>query len=315
MKRILIAVLAAVLLMTTSSSIAAAPAKIQIALSMSPDKTLPGLAVPLSLRVRNGGRAVELGRGIRVRATSPSGESFIASWGEGNDSGVLEFGPLDDDRFILPANTTADLEVPALDLSQLSWALDARLLAVPGQWTLQALLYVGDLDSRDDRLEAVASNPARLTIETPTGGDVPIWEAIQRGEARSISDSVLAERPESRYFPYLSTVIARYASLDKVAIISRAIELHPGSPVVPRLHEAVANYYRMEADRVWDTEGDFEKAVSLAEKGRSVLKSIESRRDTWSKRMAARKLCCEYVGREYFVELRRLKEERATPKR
>lgn len=318
MRRKLIVTMIAIALLAGGRAVAA-PAKIQVSLSISPATTLPGLSVPLALRIRNGARALELSPGVRVRATSPIGETFIATWGDGFTAGDLEFGITDeeDTRFILPANATVELEVPALDLSRPSWALDHRLLALPGEWTLEVLLYeVQDHPTKNPEPAGV-SNPVRLTIEMPTGRDVPIWEAI-RGRGGDfgigISEKVLAEQPESRYFPYLSTVISRYAILDQVAIISRAIELHPDSPVVPRLRYAMALGYGMAADRVFDEEGDIEKAAAFADKGRGELTRLKNGKSAWSRLIGHQKLCCEYVSREYFVELQRLKRRNATRK-
>jgi hypothetical protein len=144
-----------------------------------------------------------------------------------------------------------------------------------------------------------------------------VWDALRAGGARTIAEKVLAEQPESRYFPYLSTIISRYAILDKVAIISRAIELHPDSPVVPSLRYGIALYYGMAADRVFDEEGDVEKATAFAEKGRAELTRLENSKSAWSRLIGHRKLCCEYVSREYFLDLQRLKarnREKATKK-
>lgn len=66
-----------------------------------------------------------------------------------------------------------------------------------------------------------------------------VWEAIRAGAPRGIAEKVLIEQPDSKYFPYLSTMISRYAVLDQVAIISRAIELHPNSPVATTSRSAM----------------------------------------------------------------------------
>jgi hypothetical protein len=321
MKRKLIVTMIAIALLAGGTAVAA-PATLQVSLSITPDTTLPGLSVPLAIRVRNGARALVLAPSVRVRATSPIGETFFAIWGDRLTGGELEFGLTDeeDTRFILPAKATVELEVPALDLSRHSWALDHRLLALPGEWTLEVLLYEDQDYATEDPEPAGISNPVKLTIETPTGRDVPIWEAIRGrgGEfGMGISEKVLAEQPESRYFPYLSTIISRYAVLDRVAIVSRAIELHPNSPVVPRLRYAMALGYRMEADRIFDEEGDVEKATALADKGRAELTRLKNSKSAWSRLIGHRKLCCKYVSREYFLELQRLKarnREKATQK-
>src|SRR5262249_10213938 len=148
----------------------------------------------------------------------------------------------------------------------------------PGEWTLQAILYTDSPSNRE-----VVSNVAKLTIATPTGRDVPVWEAIRRREYWGIADRVLAEQPESPYFPYLSTVIARVSITEKIAIIRSAIDRHPDSPAVPSLHYNIASYYGMEADRVFSQEHDLDKAIGLAEKGRAELIAMTKAGDPWSK--------------------------------
>lgn len=298
-----------------ASTVVAAPAKMQVSLSITPKTTLPGLSVPLYLRVRNGARAVELSPWVQVRATSPVGESFFAAWEGKQTIGELEFGVTDEEdaRFVLPANATVDLEVPALDLSQPSWALDQRLLALPGEWTLEVLIYEVDEDAPQNPEPAGVSNPVKLTIDTPTGRDVPVWEALRAGAPRGISEKVFTEQPESKYFPFMSTLISRHGILDKVAIINRAIDLHPNSPVVPSLRYAIALYYGMEARHAFSQEGNLDKAVALADRGRAELTRLKNGTNAWSRLKGNQKLG-EFPSREYFVELQRLKQGKAAKK-
>jgi hypothetical protein len=92
MTRKLIVTMIAIALLTGGTAVAA-PAKLQVALSISPDTTLPGLSVPLSLRIRNGARALELAPSVRVRVTSPIGETFFAIWGDRLTGGELPSPP------------------------------------------------------------------------------------------------------------------------------------------------------------------------------------------------------------------------------
>lgn len=287
----------------------AAPPSTQVSLSISPSKTLPGLSLPLALRIRTGASAVELAPSIRVRATSPTGETFVALWVERIESGPLEFGLTDeeDDRFIIPANSTIDLAVPAVPFTQESWAHDGRLVSMPGPWKLEVLLY----NERDG--STFTSSPATLEIETPAANDVWIWQALQHGEVWSIADKILSEQPESPYFPYFATLVRRHSSLDKVAILNRAIELHPNSPVVPSLRYAIADYYGAEADRVFVTEDDLEKAVALAEKGRAELVRLKNGKDAWSK-LKGNQRAGDYPNRDGYVELQRVQREKGTRK-
>lgn len=124
---------------------------------------------------------------------------------------------------------------------------------------------------------------------------------------------MLAERPESQYFSNFSTLFSRRAILDQVAIISRAIELHPNSPVVPRFRHAIALYYEMEADRVFVVEEDFDKAVALADKGRAELTRLKNGKTAWS-RLKGNQQLGEFPNREYFLDLQRLKRRNAANK-
>ena len=291
----------------------ARPASLQVTLSIDPTTTLPGLSVPLYLHLENGPAAVHLGTGVRVRATSPDGQSFLTNWGHGNvDSGELELGLIeaDDDNpvFTLTANGSVDLEIPALDLSRPSWALDGRMFTLPGDWKLQVLVH------SDDATQPIAtSNPVTLTIKMPTGNDVAIWQAIQRGELPGIGDKTFRENPQSEYFPYLATSVTRVSVMERIAIINRAIELHPSSPVVDALRYAVAMSYEMESGRVFSVEHDIDKASALADQGRAILTSLSKGKDTWGKLKGKAQLE-NFNSRDTFVELQRLAVEHGNPK-
>lgn len=294
----------------TAASVAAAPPSMRIELTISPARTLPGLSVPLLLHIRNGASAVQLTSAVRVRVTSPAGETFLAKWYPQVETGQLEFGlSIDDepdedaDLLKLPANATVDLSVPAVDFTQESWAHDGRLVSMPGTWKLEVLLF-------DLRTETwFVSTPATLQIEMPPPADVWIWQEMLRSHWAEVAVKVLAERPESPYFPYLSTFVARLSTLEKIDIINRAITLHPQSPVVPYLRSAIASYYGMESERVDAVEKDLEKAVALAEKGRTELMRLKNSKDPWSRLAATRILTDGYPDREYFVALKKLMDE------
>ena len=286
-------------------------AAVVVSLSIPQNKTLPALSVPLELRIRNGAAELELLPSVRVRATSPSGETFLAKWNERNEWGELEFGLTDEEReentLIVKPRETVELSVPAATLMDESWAHDGRIFTTPGTWTIEVLLF-------DGAEQTIVSNAATIEIETPAPKDLWIWQALQRGEAFAIADRVLREQPDSPYFPYFATLIRRYATLDKVEIIQRAIELHPKSPVVPSLRYAMALYYGMEADRVFFADRDFDKAVELAEKGRAELVRLSRSKDAWSRLKGAQKLG-EFPSREYFLTIQRLRREKGNRRR
>lgn len=306
MKRILATL--AMAAVTGVTALAAPSSSVQVTLTI-PQEALAGVSVPLDIRVRNEGAALELAPGVIVRATSPSGETFTALWSEQTDSGELEFGLTDEDAetLLLKPNATADLSVPAVPLTDGSWAHDQRIASLPGRWKLEVLL----VDARDG--STIASNAATLVVRAPAAKDVWIAQALARGEMWAIADRVLAEQPDSPYFPYLSTAVRRLSSLEKIDIINRAIALHPASAVVPRLRYAVADYYGAEAHRVFFAERDFDKAVSLAEKGRAELAKLKNGKDAWSK-LKGNQREGDFPSRAAYVELQRLQREKGTRK-
>lgn len=291
-----------------TASIAAPSPSVQVTLTI-PNDALTGLSVPLNIRVRNQGAAVELAPTVSVRATSPVGESFTALWGEQNEIGELELGLTDEDAetLIVKPKSTVDLAVPAVPFTNSSWAHDQRIAGMPGKWTLQVSLF----NERDG--SKITSNAATLIVNAPSAKDVWILQALARGEMWEIADRVLAEQPDSPYFPYISTAVRRLSSLEKIDIINRAITLHPDSPVVPRLRYAIAEYYGSEADRVFVAERDLEKAVSLAEKGRSELARLKNSSDAWSK-LKGNQREDDFPSRAGYVELQRLQREKGLRK-
>ena len=290
-------------LLTLAAVAAAEPPSMKVTLTLPTSKTLPGLSVPLLLHIRNGASAVDLSPGVRLRVTSPIGETFLAKWQDHIEVGQLEIGPIDEDDpsndLKLPAKAVVELSVPATTLNDESWAHDTRLVSTPGAWKLEALLF----DSRSET--TFVSSPAILQIETPPASDVWIWQDLLRGPLGPIAEKVLAEQPKSPYFPYLATWIARGSSLEKAAILQRAVELHPNSPVIPALRFGIAHWYGAEADDIFGREKDLEKAVALAEKGRSELSRMKSSKDPGS-RLKATRILENYPSREYFEDLRRL---------
>lgn len=294
-----------------AAAASARPASLQVTLSIDRDSMLAGLSVPLYLHLENGPKAVTLGSGVRIRATGPDGQSFFAMWGN-HDNGELERGLIDADDdnpvFILPANGSADLEIPALDFMRSSWALDRRLFTMTGEWTLQVEIY------GDDASQPVAtSNRVKLTINMPSGNDVAIWQAVQRGELPAIADKTYKENPQSEYFPYLATCVMRLSVAEKIGIIKRAIELHPNSPVVPSLQYALAGYYEAESLRVYQSEHDVDKAGAVADQGRAILTALTKGKDTWG-RLKGKAQLENFNSRETFLELQRLAAEHGNPK-
>ena len=305
MKRMLM--LFAVAAVATASMAAPSPS-VQVTLTI-PNEALAGVSVPLNIRVRNEGAAVELSPTVSVRATSPAGETFTALWGEQIETGDLELGLTDEDAetLIVKPKSTIDLAVPAVPLTDNSWAHDQRIAGMPGKWTLQVSL----LNERDG--SKITSNTATLMVNAPPAKDVWILQALARGEMWEIADRVLTEQPGSPYFPYISTAVRRLSSLEKIEIINRAITLHPDSPVVPRLRYAIAEYYGAEADRVFFAERDFDKAVSLAEKGRAELARLKNGADAWSKLKGTQRED-DFPNRAGYVELQRLQREKGLRK-
>lgn len=272
-----------------------------------PHEALACLSVPLHIRVRNGGSTIELAPSVFVLATSPLGETFRVRWNDRDEVGPLELGLTDEDAetLVVRPGSIVELSIPAVPLMDSSWAQDPRIATVPGKWTLQVALR----NERDG--SKLTSNPATLIVNPPAVRDVRIVQELMRGELWQMADRVLTEQPDSPYFPYIVTAVRRVSSLEKIEIIDRAIRLHPDSPVVPRLRHAIAEYYGMEADRVFFAERDFDKAASLAEKGRAELARLKNMSDPWARLTAARREG-EFPSREGYVELQRLQREKGT---
>lgn len=296
------------ILAVATASVAAPSPAVQVTLTIR-NEALAGLSVPLNIRVRNQGAVVELAPTVSVRATSPTGETFTASWGEHIEAGELELGLTDEDAETLNVkpNSTIDLEVPAATLTDNSWASDPRIAGMPGKWTLQVLLF-----SERDR-SCLVSNAATLIVNAPQAKDVWIAEALARGEMWSIAERVFTEQPESPYFPYISTAVRRLSTLERIDIINRAITLHSDSPVVPRLRYDIAEYYAAAADRVFAAERDLEKAVALAERGRAELVRLKNSNDVWSKLKGSQRED-DFPSRAGYVELLRLQPEKGVHK-
>lgn len=301
-------ILAITLLTILVPAAVAAPSGVEVSLSISPATTLPGLSVPLSIRIRNSGPAFQLAPSVGVRLTPPDGEPFLAQWGEPSvQTGYLELGTDDGDPLTVSAKGSLDLEVPAVDFSRPSWALDPQFISRTGRWKVEILLYEA-LGEDDGDLLAVSS-PAALTVATPGAADMEIWDALRMREEWGIAEKVFFTKPESPYFPYLASIVKRQSALEKIAIMERAMQLHPDTPLTPWLRYAIALYYGMEAQRVFDVESDLEKAVAVADKGRAELTRLSNSAGAWSKRTAKVKLD-EHPGREYFADLARLKREK-----
>lgn len=251
-------------ILASSSLIGADSADIRATLSIEPGFSLPGLSVPLKLTIHNDGPTVRLGPGIRVRVTSSSGETFFAGWGNNEDFGFLDVYASETVR-TLPSGETTTLVHPAVDLDTPSWALDRRLRAAPGRWSLQVLLY--DMDGEgDDPL--VVSSPAALTVERASPRDEEIVYAIARGRHRGLAERVHDERPDSPYLPYLVPMIAKPSPRERAELYRQVLERHPETPLRPWLQLAIADAYESESLIAIGREGDLDKAVALAERAR-----------------------------------------------
>jgi hypothetical protein len=312
MKKSLVLLTPVIAFAVVTGAYAVAPAKVQVTLSLSPAKTLPGLAVPIALRIKNMGPPISLAPSVSLRFTgAPGTEPFLVEWVDHHNFGRLDLGTDDDEPLSVGLNETVDLGVPAFGLEQASWAFDPRLTEHPGAWRVEALLY-DSRDSDDDPPVAVSA-PVTLTIETPTEGDVPIWKAFLKGESFAIAEKVFTGQPDSAYMPYLAPLVVRQASLDKIAILRRAIMLHPDSPVVPWLRSGIVNHYIYQAGRVF-AEDDLEKAVAYSEQAREEVLRIAATPDPWSK-LTGRKKLEDLPGRAYYTDRQRLAREKGTRKK
>lgn len=280
-----ITLVAAVLAAAIAGSAIAEPASVRVILSVVPKKTLPGLAVPLTLHIENRVSSVQLAPSVQVRATSPAGDSFIANWADRLLFGSLEFG-LDDEAdeshdLKLSPGSIVDLAIPATDFNHPSWAHDERLMSLTGDWKLEVLLFANG----DTSNPIAVSNVAPLAIQTPSTRDTAILQLMRTRQygVWGTAEKVFLEYQDSPYFPYFATLVPRRTTQEQLEIVKRAIALHPNTPVLPWLRYSLALTQGILADDAFDGgNGDFENAVAIAEKGRAELTKLTNSNDPWS---------------------------------
>lgn len=299
-----------VVLLVLGASASAEQRSVRVTLSFLPARTLPGLSVPLSLTIKNSGAPIHLAPGIRLRFTGPGEAPFFAKWREG-EVGFLELGTEElYDPLVIGTNETVEVGLSAVSLLDQSWASDPRLHDKPWTWRVEAFLY----DMRDKGPTPLAiSSPATLSIDPPSGDDAVAWEAIRAGFSEADLKKTL-EQPRSRYYPY----VVSYAptgddGLQKIAVLRRAIELHPDTPVLPRLRAYIAELYASHARQIFSRERDVEKALTYSEKAREELQLLQRRPDAWSK-LTARKRLENLEGREYYEWMQKMMRDKGAPK-
>ncbi|HEY0140523.1 MAG TPA: hypothetical protein VGF48_06485 [Thermoanaerobaculia bacterium] len=209
--------------------------------------------------------------------TSPAGVTFVSDWGwDEFGRGEVETGK---DEPVLLKGGSVDLVVPARDLTQASWALDRRMLAEPGAWTLQVYVFE---EGKISEGPAAMSTPAKLVVETPRGPDEITWRAIQERDWTTALASVYPGRVESAYFPYLAVWYAHEDALRKAEVISEAVSRHPDSPVVPSLRFALAYYYAAAGVDAFYRERSIDKAVEHTERARAELLRAKQSGHAWA---------------------------------
>jgi len=274
------------------------------ALTSGVSVTLPGLSIPLAVRVTSGDSAIYLARSFKIRVTPESGLPFIASW-EGQESGLFLDHPADGSPVVIEPGNSYDVGVPAVDLTQPSWALDDRLMDAPARWQLEVLLY----DSRGDfgSEPVVVSGPLTLSVEVPGPRDLRTWEAIRRRSYTTEAERLLAEAPESPYFPYMAALVRRTPA-ERAVLLGRVLKDHKLTPVAPWLRFSRAHALSAAARLALDTDGDLERAVVLSELAKKEYLLLSTEPDEWSKRMAAGRL--EVLpGRREFMEVIRRRQK------
>ena len=300
----LIAAVVTVLLGITGATAATQP--VQVTLSLHPARTLPGLSVPFTLKIKNSGAPIHLAPAVSLRFTSTNAEPFLVEWYQRRNFGPLDLGTGDHQPLVISMNEVVELSVPAFGLDDPTWIFDNRLLEKPGTWKVEALLY--DVRDANDAPPVAVSSPVTLTIDAPSERDLPIWQALLRGDRAAIAEKVFTEQPESPYAPYLAPLIRRVSPLEKIAILRHAIELQADSPVVPWLRLQIAQYYVHESQHSFDRDDDIDKAMTYSEKAREELLKLGGENDPWSKLTSKRQLD-EVPGRPYFVDLHKIKHE------
>jgi hypothetical protein len=313
MRKILAMLTSVIVFAIVSGAYAAPSTKVQVTLSLTPARTLPGLAVPIVLHIKNVGPMISLAPSVSLRFTASDGsEPFLAEWVDHSDFGRLDLGTEDNQPLTIGANETVDLGLPAFGLDETSWAVDRRLTEKPGVWRVEALLY-DSRDSDDDPPVAVSST-ATLTIETPTERDLPIWKAIRNRQLPGMVEKIFSEQPDSPYMPYIAPLVVRHSSFDKIAVLERAITLHPDSPVVPWLRSGIANHYVFAAGRAFAVDEDLERAVVYSQQAREQVLRIAQNQDAWSK-VTGRKKLEELPTRAYFEDRQRIAREKGIRKK
>lgn len=206
----------ALLLLLASPLLHAAPAvsHLALALTCSPDVTLPG--IPVTVRVvvtNNSAQRVELPAHLILQATTETGERFLPGGSDRPHFDVVLLG----DPFVLPhSSTVLEIEVEGAAIQAYSWFDDPRLNK-PGRLQLQAILGTFSPELTEIPEGAIRSNVAALDIQTPTGVDLAVWKemlAIGNGSwvpgliattARELTRRVVTETPQSSYAGWFAT--------------------------------------------------------------------------------------------------------------
>ncbi len=286
---------------TFCARLAAASAKVDLV--ANPASTLAGLSVTLQARVVTGEQRMTLSPLVRIRVTPWLSEPFLAKWGNGKD--YDRFDLVNESDLIIPPHTTKNLFVAPRDFGSASWAVDERV-TTPGRYQIEMLLY-----SPDDLTTAdVTTSPVVLEVRSPSSRDAEILRAVLSGKLGApLAEEVLARAPESPYMPYLFGFLFRGTGVERIALFRRIVNLHPNSPMTPRVRLWIASLYESESRASFDVGHDLEEAVRLAELERETLDSVARGTNEWARAKALRRLDDGIPNRAAYIELQRRQQK------
>jgi hypothetical protein len=287
--------LALVLLLTLPQ---AATAAVKTTLTIGRPKTLPGLAIPLRIAIRNDGATLVLQPWAKVRVTPQNGDAFLAETEPASHPKTIVPFDVEEERLTIAARGSAELELPVKDFKHGNWARDQRLWS-PGRYRLEVLLYEADND------EPIAiSNPVALDVVTPTERDTRILERLKTNP--SLEKELLASAPDSPYLPYILDTTSAPTTLDKIALIDSVLQKHPDTPAAPSLRYWTAILYASLSEEVFAIRDDLDQALAYAEQERRVAQALIDGDDLWG-RTKGRELLDRLPTRAGYLELRKLR--------
>lgn len=282
----------------------AAPRAVSATLTIEPAKTIPGLSLPMHVRIDNHGSVPFDFNRLKFRATpSAGGDPFIIRWRVDPHRGYVEDAPMEwttesDSRFPIPRGKSGDVFVPVDAFDTFGWMYDTRI-CIPGIYRIEALID----DPTHPADPPLVSAAAEIEVLRPDDRDAAIYLRIAKGEiALGLADETYRNYPESPFLPYLALRLKRDFEKpeENIAILDSVLELHPRSPVALVLAiEIAANYEELAARKL--NEGDLDGAVTNADRARATFRPFMEGRSAWARAKAEARYRA-VPTREYYAE-------------